>query len=176
MKSPWKFLRDLASRGAATEPARSAREIEAKTPEELPTAAVEAPIATIDEAAAQTDVVANEPANDRPLDAPSSVEQMVGSNAPSTGRADQAQARVQENSSEDTPIKRPTRPKRSIARNVAPTAGVAYGIPNSHVPARPMTFSEEVLALDEDIRQLRRQLTEKLFLQNAQLKKMLERF
>ncbi|MBD9541348.1 hypothetical protein IB276_17995 [Ensifer sp. ENS04] len=175
MKSPWKFLRNLASRGTATEPA-SAPDIEIRTPEEVPAAAVEAPIATIDEAAAQTAVVANEPANDRPLDAPSIVEETVSGDAPSTGRADQAQARVQESPSEDTPIKRPTRPKRSIARNVAPAARVEYGTANSQVPAPPLTFSEEVLALDEDIRQLRRQLTEKLSLQNAQLKKMLERF
>lgn len=172
MKSPWKFLRDLASRGTTTESA-SAPDIETRTPEEVPAAAVETPIATIDEAAAQTAVVANEPANDQPLDAPS---ETVGSNAPSTGRADQAQARVQENLSEDTPTKRPTRPKRSIAGNVAPAARVEYGTANSQVPAPPMTVSEEVLALDEDIRQLRRQLTEKLSLQNAQLKKMLERF
>ncbi|MFK0278431.1 hypothetical protein ACIQUG_32505 [Ensifer sp. NPDC090286] len=172
MKSPWKFLRDLAYRGTATEPA-SAPDIETRTPEEVPAAAVEAPIATIDQAAAQTAVVANEPANDRPLDAPF---ETVGGNAPSTGRADQAQARVEENPSEGTPIKRPTRRKRSIARNVAPAARAEYGTANAHVPAPPMTFSEEVLALDEDIRQLRRQLTEKLSLQNAQLKKMLERF
>jgi hypothetical protein len=39
-----------------------------------------------------------------------------------------------------------------------------------------MTFVNEMATLDEDIRQLRRQLAEKLRLQNTQLKKMLGRY
>jgi hypothetical protein len=176
MKSPWKLLRDLASRGTATEQAKSAPEIETRKPEALSAPVVEAPITTIDGAATPTDTVANESANDRTLEAPPIVEETVDGNAPSTGIADQAPASDQENPSEDPPIKRQTRLKRSIARNVAPATRAEYGTANAHVPAPQITFSEEVLALDEDIRQLRRQLAEKLSSQNAQLKKMLERF
>ncbi|WP_246762929.1 hypothetical protein [Rhizobium sp. NZLR1] len=45
-------------------------------------------------------------------------------------------------------------------------------------PASPVapTFSDKARSLDEEIRVLRAQLTSKLQLQNAQLKKMLERF
>ncbi|KSV75969.1 hypothetical protein N185_16105 [Sinorhizobium sp. GW3] len=39
----------------------------------------------------------------------------------------------------------------------------------------PITFADEMKALDGDINQLRRQLAEKLRLQNVQLKRMLER-
>ncbi len=175
MKSPWKFLRDLASRGTATEQAKSAPDIETKTPEARPAPVVEAPITTIDVAVTPTDTVANVSANDRTLQAPPIVEEPAGPNAPSTDLADDAPANDQGNPSEDTPIKRQTRLKRSIARNVARATRVEYGS-GAPVPAPQMTFSEEVLALDGDIRQLRRQLAEKLSLQNAQLKKMLERF
>jgi len=40
----------------------------------------------------------------------------------------------------------------------------------------PPTFLDEVGSLDDEVRQLRRQLAHKLHLQNIQLKKMLERF
>lgn len=44
------------------------------------------------------------------------------------------------------------------------------------LPARPLTFLEEVAVLDEEIAALKADLALKLKLQNAQLKKMLERF
>ena len=77
-----------------------------------------------------------------------------------------------------------TRPKRSKQRqrskskvqNVALATGVAYEAANSEPGVPPIPFVDEVVALDEDIRKLRRQLAGKLSLQNAQLKKMLERF
>jgi hypothetical protein len=49
---------------------------------------------------------------------------------------------------------------------------------NASLDARlpPSTENDEIAILDEEIKQLRRQLTEKLLLQNAQLKKMLKRF
>lgn len=175
MKSPWKFLRDLASGGTATEQAKSAPDIESKTPEARPAPVVEALIASIAEAVAPTDTVANESANDRIREASPIVDEPAGPNAPSTDLTDDAPANDQENPSEDTPIKRQTRLKRSIARNVARATRVEYGS-GTPAPAPQTTFCEEVLALDEDIRQLRRQLAEKLSLQNAQLKKMLERF
>ncbi|MFA1677445.1 hypothetical protein ACDY97_33355 [Rhizobium mongolense] len=44
------------------------------------------------------------------------------------------------------------------------------------LPAQPLTFLQEVAALDEEIAALKATLALKLKLQNAQLKKMLERF
>ncbi|NKK74860.1 hypothetical protein GFM13_32040 [Rhizobium leguminosarum bv. viciae] len=44
------------------------------------------------------------------------------------------------------------------------------------LPAQPLTFLQEVAALDEEIAALKAVLALKLKLQNAQLKKMLERF
>ncbi|MCK3777316.1 hypothetical protein MZK49_11340 [Ensifer sesbaniae] len=46
----------------------------------------------------------------------------------------------------------------------------------SVVVRSPPTLSDEVAALDEEVRQLRRQLTEKLRLQNKQLAGLLKRF
>ncbi|MBX5192614.1 hypothetical protein HJB86_27635 [Rhizobium sp. NZLR3b] len=65
---------------------------------------------------------------------------------------------------ESAPRKHGSRAKR--------TEAVAIVSPASPVP----TFSDKAKSLDEEIRVLRGQLTSKLQLQNAQLKKMLERF
>ncbi|MBD9498418.1 hypothetical protein [Ensifer sp. ENS01] len=53
---------------------------------------------------------------------------------------------------------------------------VEYGDRSSGASRPPMTFVDEMTALDEDIRQLRRRLAEKLRLQNTQLKQMLGRY
>ena len=67
-----------------------------------------------------------------------------------------------------------TRTKAKRVKNVAVDGDVPFGGENSAVQPPPMTFLEEVTALDEEIMQLRRQLAAKLRLQNTQLKKMLE--
>lgn len=80
--------------------------------------------------------------------------------------------------SDERPRAKPRRPRgnNSSVRNVAVTAAVKYADdgPDNQLP--PMSFLAEVAALDEEIEQLRRQLAEKLLLQNAQLVKLLERY
>ncbi|KSV74454.1 hypothetical protein N182_27825 [Sinorhizobium sp. GL2] len=74
------------------------------------------------------------------------------------------------------PAKRRRRSRKTSAGDVAVAEVVGYGDGSSGAPQPLMTFVNEMTALDEDIRQLRRQLAEKLLLQNTQLKKMLGRF
>lgn len=62
------------------------------------------------------------------------------------------------------------RRRRKLAKSAEPVEAV---LPPS--PAAP-TVSDETISLDEEIKLLRNQLARKLQLQNAQLKKMLERF
>ncbi|MGF6178377.1 hypothetical protein [Ensifer sp. 4252] len=180
MKSPWKFLLDLASRGRAAEQPASATAAEVAKLDEAsstPTAAPDAvPIVSPDDAAAPAVAASNLAASDRNVETSSIFEEAVGSNEPSTVSADRTPAGEREDLPENPPIKRQAPARRSSARNVAVPAGVEYGQDDADVHVPPLTFSEEVLALDEDIRQLRRQLAEKLSSQNAQLKKMLERF
>ncbi|WP_426289733.1 hypothetical protein ACN9MC_35095 (plasmid) [Ensifer adhaerens] len=165
MKSPWKFLRDLASGGTATEQAKSAPDIETKTPEALPAPVVVAPIATIDEAVAPTDTVANESANNRLLETAPVVEEPIGRNEPSrAGRA---------------PSTQPKTVQRRARKTSAKPVAVVDAIEPKEAPVAvrpPPSLSEQVAALDEEVRQLRRQLSEKLRLQNEQLERLLKRF
>jgi len=165
MKSPWKFLRDLASRGTAGEHAKSAPDIDTKKAEELPAPLVEAPIASIDDAAPSTDTVANETVTDHPLEAPPIVEEQVGGNEPSrAGRAPSTQPK--------------TAQRRARKTSAKPVAVVDAIEPKEAAVAvrPPPSLSEQVAALDEEVRQLRRQLSEKLRLQNEQLERLLKRF
>lgn len=73
--------------------------------------------------------------------------------------------------------KRPERPKRARVRAATQSAVDI----NEDQSAQSLTFKEpslfdEVAGLDEEIKQMKRLLAQKLYLQNLQLKKMLERF
>lgn len=63
-----------------------------------------------------------------------------------------------------------TRKRRKMAKSAEPAEAVSP--PSPGVP----TVSDDAISLDEEIRLLRDQLARKLQLQNAQLKRMLERF
>ncbi|WP_143032986.1 hypothetical protein [Sinorhizobium sp. NFACC03] len=165
MKSPWKFLLDLASRGTATGQAKSAPGIETKKPEELPAPIVETPVAPLDEAVTSADTVANESANNRLLETAPVVEEPIGRNEPSrAGRAPSTQPKTVQRRARMTSAK-PVAVVDAIEPKEAPVA------------VRPTpSLSEQVAALDEEVRQLRRQLSEKLRLQNEQLERLLKRF
>lgn len=161
MKSPWKYLVQLASlRRTAKEP-ESPREI-----------ATEEPVGEVD---------------DPIVEAPNEV---AGNLDAATVGGERAPTTTVDRSSDDDhmalpepagpprppPTKRQRRSQKTSASDVAVADAVEYGDGDSSAPQPPMTFVDEMTALDEDIRQLRRRLAEKLLLQNMQLKKMLERF
>ena len=60
-----------------------------------------------------------------------------------------------------------TRKRRKVAKSAQPVEAVALSAP---------TVSDDTISLDEEIKLLREQLAHKVRLQNAQLKRMLERF
>jgi hypothetical protein len=70
----------------------------------------------------------------------------------------------------DPPVAGMTRKRRGHGKNTRPVVVPA------EVSQAPRTPSDETISLDEEIKVLRGQLAERLRIQNAQLKKMLERF
>ncbi len=171
-------MADLASRGRAVEQPERAPEA---GPEKhhAPPMAAEAPIVvpTPVEATATVEAAAVEVESDPGAEGTgSAVVETVSDKTRSAIAPEQARAAEPVAPPRRKPSKQQARGKKPNARNVAVAAGVEYGVANSDARVPPIAFADEVAALDEDIRQLRRQLAKKLSLQNAQLKKMLERF
>ncbi|CAN7679831.1 hypothetical protein LJR235_005359 [Pararhizobium sp. LjRoot235] len=71
---------------------------------------------------------------------------------------------------------RTQRAKRTKIVMVSESTAVAIDDQSAQSPSSRDNFFNEVVSLDEEIMQLRSQLAQKLYLQNAQLIKMLERF
>ncbi|ASY73806.1 putative 21.7 KDA protein IN SYRB 5'REGION (ORF4) (plasmid) [Sinorhizobium fredii CCBAU 83666] len=68
------------------------------------------------------------------------------------------------------------RPKRARTQVVARSAVATNEAQSVQPSSSADTFFNEVAILDEEIKELRRLLAQKLNLQNVQLKRMLERF
>ncbi|WFU05251.1 hypothetical protein QA648_31515 (plasmid) [Rhizobium sp. CB3171] len=92
----------------------------------------------------------------------------VGTSAPQSGASTEPQSKP--------PVKRRAPAKKARVDAVAQSTGVAHKVPLAQSSSSRDPFFDEVASLDEDIKTLRRQLAQKLQLQNAQLRKMLERF
>lgn len=168
MKSPWKYLAQLTSFGRADKEPDSPRETELQSPaSEAAGPVAETPNETAgDPGAAYTDaaVVAvdgGEPALVMAVDR--------------SGADDHASRPEPARPRQAIPTRKQRRRKTS-ASAVAVADAIEYGDKGSGAAQPPMTFADEVAALDDEIRCLRRQLAEKLLLQNTQLKKMLERY
>jgi hypothetical protein len=169
MKAPWKYLVQLASRGRMV-----------KAPENPPEIETEDPIGEVADPIVEA---SNEEASS--LDAPN-----IDSEVAAVNEGDRTLATVVDRSTADAqvmlpepagpprppPTKRRTRSRKTSTGDVAVAEVVEYGDGTSGVPQTPMTFGDEMTALDEDVRQLRRRLAEKLRLQNTQLKRMLGRY
>lgn len=161
MKSPWKYLVQLASFGRTVKEPESPHEI-----------ATEEPIGDVDEPIVEA---SNEVAGNR------DTATVGGERAPTTtvdrsSTDDRVALPEPAGPTRPPPAKKQRRSRKTSASDVAVADAVEYGDGDSSAPQPPMTFVDEMTALDEDIRQLRRRLAEKLLLQNIQLKKMLERF
>lgn len=167
---------DLASRGRAVEqPERVPEAVEkahappVSTEDPIPASPPDETAAIVDTApvAVETDPAAGEMGR---VAAETADGKTNASVAPEPARATEPVASLRRK-----PSKQQARSKSKVQK-VALAAGVAYGTANSKPRVPPIASADEVAALDEDIRHLRRQLAQKLSLQNAQLKKMLERF
>ena len=198
MKSPWKFLVQLTSRARPAEtPAASiehdakaaAIESEAQRTSALPSSSTEAPdgphhhkapaigpVATTTSIETGHDLDAT-PAASRPVDID---EGQAETPAKASKSGAEAPALVRQNA---TSKKSPRAPQAKRAARAGRTRidrdAERTDPANEDQTAQsqsPPTFLDEVGSLDDEVRQLRRQLAHKLHLQNIQLKKMLERF
>lgn len=176
MKSPWKFLVQLASRGRTTETPEGMDDNDtAKTNEAAPAQDeilsarypgddIAPPLQDADDVADDVDAKA----------AASDAVEAASNSGPSTSadllRPDDRKLSTERAlPSERLPV-RQTRARETRRRSDA-VVDAAEG-----ASAPPVRFVDEVALLDEEINQLRRQLAAKLSLQNAQLRRMLERF
>lgn len=166
MKAPWKYLVQLASLGRTVKAPQPPPEVDT----EDPTVAVADPVVEAsNEAASSLDA----------LNIDAAADQNDGTLATIVDRSPaDAQGMLPEpaGSPQSPPTKRRRRSRKTSAGDVAVAEVVEYGDRSSGAPQPPMTFVDEMTALHEDVRQLRRRLAEKLRLQNTQLKRMLGRY
>ncbi|OHV78912.1 hypothetical protein [Ensifer sp. LCM 4579] len=198
MKSPRKFLVQLSSRrpakvhensiGHDADPEGRESEAENKSalPSDNPTEASSTPDQDADGPIDQVSMLSDKPTSDpnltqaisQPIDiqeaktpAPSETNHS-GAGGKALGPKGEKSKKPQEKSR----IARRERPKRARTQ-VVPRSAVATNEAQSVQPSSSGDpFFNEVANLDAEIKELRRRLAQKLYLQNDQLKKMLERF
>lgn len=194
MKSPWKFLAQLMSRKRSAETRESSVRYDTEVSESgarqtsaLSSNSTGASSRTEQDENPAVDVVATAASHkaDGDLDLPQALSSPVDgegvqSPAPHEVSRSGADAHVLEPESE-TRKKSPRTPRAKRAtRSRTEAVSVSTVVAKSDQGAQPSSsrenFFDEVASLEEEIRQLRCQLTQKLHLQNVQLIKMLERF
>lgn len=187
MASPMKFLRRLISgRGERTQ---DADKVDAAQPDSL---AISGPDETIAEEGVE-DVVRPaglEPSHQNPSGAVTAETALAGEagaeaddtvdgarvSIPAVGgsasdiKPDVAVTAAHDALEVEPAVEGPARRRRSLSKNSRPAVGGAQ------VSEGPRTPSDETMSLDEEIKLLRGQLASRLKIQNAQLKKMLDRF
>lgn len=177
MKSPWKYLAELASLGRAAKVLESRQEAETSKQDEsslAPEEGTPAPLDRSDVAASATVDGPDKPADltGNVVDPVEIVEQVSAATAVDSPHDDND---VLERARSAHLRKVQRRARKPSARPIA----VVEATQPQETPSAvrlPPTVSEQVAALDEEVRQLRRQLTEKLRLQNKQLEGLLKRF
>lgn len=188
MKSPWKFIGRLLSRRQSKEaapetvedPGRASSDIAAeREPSDQPTPS---------DHSARGDLVpeGGTEAYSLSADAPNKVSQHAiddenGASEPTAGQAPDevapnAVVSSQANQATGSIPKRQTRRKRVLATKPMGGEESAPSAVERQVEQERPAFEREVATVEADLRALRRQLAEKLKQQNAQLRKMLERF
>lgn len=158
MKPPWKYLAQLMSRQRSPDTAD-----EKSAPEDL----VAVPASIEGEIDAKTPVLQPEPPKAEVTEEP----EQSNSDPQGQGSAGEAAAKL--------PKLRQTRLKTAKKGRGGSVFEIAVNTSNVPVPATsspPGSLSDEATCLDKDIKQLRDLLAQKLRMQNAQLRKMLERF
>ncbi|NTF59361.1 hypothetical protein G6K93_31750 [Agrobacterium rhizogenes] len=199
MKSPWKFLVQLTSRGRPGEAREGSIERDAETTG-IESEAEQASVLPLNSAAAfdrpdhndtpPVDLVATTSSTETGSDLnltpaislPVAVEEV---RAPARDEVRQlsadVQALVRENAtSKKSPrtlqTKRPARTRKARADLDAASTVTTRQDQSAQSPPSLKTFFDDAVSLDDEIKQLRSQLAQKLHLQNSQLKKMLQRF
>jgi hypothetical protein len=204
MKTPWRFLRDLTSRKKLSSPEAQLSLPDTRSNRGDPEAEIgPATPASDDEGQAGVDVQITVPADllqtEKPFDqsgkppvptlsapapAPAPVDFPITAASPPTEaktRTGTAPSPSPDRTSESAPsqVRRKTEKRaKRIASTIVFEGAFKHkdGQPAEVTPQAVPEFFDEVAGLDDEIRQLRVVLAAKLTLQNAQLRKMLERF
>ena len=189
MKSPWKFLAQLTLRRRSAETPESSLAIDAEARESgaRQTSALSSNSTAVSgdlEEHPSVDIVPTTTLNetDGDLDLPQALSPVDGVEVHTpalhevSGSGADAHVLEPENqqSKKSPRAPRTKRAKRTRTDVVSDSTAVAIG--DQSAQSSCFRFFDEVARLDEEIMQLRSQLTQKLHLQNAQLTKMLERF
>ncbi|WP_085032909.1 hypothetical protein [Ensifer aridi] len=184
MKSPWKFLVELSSRrrpakvqgnsvrhDADPEDLESEAESRSALTSDNPTEASSTPDQDADGPIDQVSVLSDKPTSD--LNLTQAISQPIDiQGAKTLGRKSEKNKKPQGKPR----IARRERPKRARTQAVARSAVTTNEAQTAQPSSSRDPFFNEVAILDEEIKELRRRLAQKLYLQNVQLKKMLERF
>ncbi|MBB5661957.1 hypothetical protein GGI64_001293 [Rhizobium leguminosarum] len=199
MKTPWRFLVDLTSRRRPAKAQESAishdADPEALEGEEDPTPAHPSlsgkpSVKADDDQGTQggqvpvaSSAVENNPDAAPALESPVDIEEPRPAAPDDEADHPRAEADVSAPKTKATgklqnkrAVQPRARAKKAEAGVAAQSAVAAPEEPRSRPSPSRDPFFDEVASLDEDIKKLRSQLAQKLDLQNAQLRKMLERF
>jgi len=200
MKSPWRFLADLTSRrktqSSPLVPPASDKPAEDQAGDQDGAQALSATkAASTDHSLGTSDVAAASPVTSSSVVRPAVESSEVASHLPSERAVDIVEPEVAiERPDPDVVAIAPASPgdmealstsSKNRSKRIKPgSVQVVTQSPfksnddpqPASLPVQPLTFLQEVAALDEDIAALKATLALKLKLQNAQLKKMLERF
>lgn len=177
MKSPWKYLAGLASRGRTANTAESLPEAETLKQDEPSLAAEEHATASLEPSDDVTSAAVDAP--DKPADLAENVVDPIGIIEPASAAISADPPRDEDRALERAPLTQPKTVQRRARKTSARPVAVAKAIEPKEEPVAvrpPLTLSEQVAFLDVEVRQLRRQLSEKLRLQNEQLERLLKRF
>jgi len=198
MKAPWKFLAQFASRRRPanvqenlivpdTEPEAIESETENKSP--LPfdtTGASGTPdhdaVVPVEQVSMLSDKPKSDPNFSQAMNLPIDIQEPEPPPPSETNHSGAAgstlgpQNKTSANSQRKPGIKRRERSKKAGAQVVAQSAVARNEAETVQTSSSGDTFFNEAAILDEEIKELRRLLAQKLRLQNVQLKKMLKRF
>ncbi len=186
MKSPWKFLGNLISRGRSAEPEdvenRDATEAKSRSGQSDEALALSSPTFEVSPLSRtdHIDIVQTTNSNEAEEEggAPASTSAPRGGKRPemptqSRSKRGRSNTAAVAKTKEGRPGMRPKRSgpaKTTSASEVAQNARASDNLPSQD------GFYTDMQSADEDIQQLRRQLADALAVQNDQLKKMLQRF
>jgi len=197
MKTPWKFLAQLASRRRSanvqenfiapdTDPEVIESETENKSPLPFdePTEASGTP--DHDSAVDHGSMLSDQPESDpnppqemnlsADIQEPGTPARSETNHSGAAGKTLGPQSKTSANSQRKPEIRRRERSKNARAEAVAESTVATNEAETVQTSSSGDPFFNEVAIIDEEIKELRRLLAQKLYLQNAQLKKMLERF
>jgi hypothetical protein len=187
MKPPWKIIGQLISRRRSPEPALDPSDADATTqasgreaeetavPLSTPVLALREPRNDEDQTFPAASLDEGEGDSDSPAAIPASVEQVETQARQKPTRPRVRKTEATRTAPPDPKPKRVRQSKKASAETVAQKTGAPANLETRSVPPNEV-FYAEVAGVDTEIRELRGKLARKLIQQNAQLRKMLERF